>query len=221
MAFWNRSKSRFSSPVFNAGDTKGFWQWFSQNEVELASGFTSYFAGQNRDDAHGDELGGALKRFHPELVFEMGKLESGKLDFVISADGIFDNFPAVLSLYRGSPESSRFQFTAFRQRAPHLSLSMFGETFQAETTQFTIKPSEYHEGKFDLTVFMGHFPLDLKQLRHAAFILLDTAIGEYDMETLIGGFEVLEVPPAFETSARPLTELPAYLDESLGSLKRH
>ena len=211
-ASWKGNKSSLFSPEFDEGDAKGFWQWFLENEALLASGFKLQLAGDSRNDAHGDALGAALNRFHPGLVFEMGNLKNEKLDFVISADGIFDSFPAVLSLINTSPESGLFQYTAFRQRTTHVSLSMFGEKFQPETTQFLIEPSENYEGKFDLWVFMEPHSLDIKQLRQAAYILLDSTIGEYDMETLIGGFEVVATPPDIEAIPRPLTELPGILD---------
>lgn len=218
-ASWNGIRSSFLAPLFDEGDTRGFWDWFLANEALLSSGFKLYLAGDKRNNAHGNALGAALNRFHPGLVFEIGKQKNGKLDFVISADGIFESFPAVLSLVNSAPDSALFQFTAFRQRTTHVSLEMFGEKFNAKTARFAIQPSNYYLGKFDLALYLGEYPLDEKQLWHAAYILLDSTIGEYDMETLIGGFDVLARPPENESATRPLSELPVLLDQYLSSRK--
>lgn len=123
--------------------------------------------------------------------------------------GDFSRFPAaVLELVGKSQTSKKFIVTAFRQRRAGLSLSIHGEEFQDETVRFHMLPSQSHDGKFDLTIFMGKSSLDSEQLARAAFILLDTTIGEYDMETLIGAVEVCRLPPASDGQLLPLSELP-------------
>ena len=215
MAFWHWKKSKFTSPSFIEGDTEGFWTWFRQNESALWPVFTAVFEGSEGDDAANDALAAALTKFHPGLVFEVGRAQDGLLDLVISADGDFSRFPAVLELVGKSQTSKKFIVTAFRQRRAGLSLSIHGEEFQDETVRFHMLPSQSHDGKFDLTIFMGQSSLDSEQLARAAFILLDTTIGEYDMETLIGAVEVCRSPPASDGQLLPLSELPRILDEGL------
>jgi hypothetical protein len=206
-------KKNFTPSSFSTGDVSGFWSWFKQNEIELSSAFRAGFAGQVSDGEHADALGLALEKFRSGLVFQIGATSDGMLEFVISADGITERFPAVIELSKAHPASALFKFVAFRQRTVGFTLSMHGASFSAETAHFAIKPSEDHEGKFDLALFLGVHGLDQKQMFHAGFILLDSTIGEYDMETMIGIFEVFESPPVNEIETQALTELPRVLDE--------
>src|SRR5688500_13624428 len=86
-----------------------FWKWFAKRS-------DAYFSFEENQEILFDELNQALAKVHPDLCFEFGPVENGKRDFVISAGGIREAFPAVTSLYRAAPELKQWKLIAFRPR---------------------------------------------------------------------------------------------------------
>ena len=70
-----------------------FWNWFQAHDSAL-------FAVKTGNEPICGELSEELHRVHPTLTFEFGPADSGRREFVLSADGIKDAFPAVLALGR-------------------------------------------------------------------------------------------------------------------------
>jgi hypothetical protein len=221
MPIWNRKKPSVTPHSFAKGDAAGFWRWFKTNEASVARGLASAVKGEADGHEAGAALAAALTRYHKGLVFEIGVRPEERLDFVISADGIIERFSAVIALKKAAPESRLFEFTAFRQPHEGMVLEMHGARFSAETARFALADSPGHKGKFDIDVYIDPQSLDLEQSTQAAFILLDATIGEYDMETLIGHIEVMDIGEAAEGETLPLSSLPAKLSESARSGTRH
>ena len=88
---------------------QAFWSWFEKNEKRL-------FTFETDRDRVFNELAGKLKQVHESVTFEFGPVEDGKREFVISADGIKDAFPAVEKLYALAPKLPRWKFIKFRPR---------------------------------------------------------------------------------------------------------
>src|SRR6187399_703219 len=86
-----------------------FWKWFQANEARL-------FDFERDQDRVFAELGPAMKKVHSNLTFEFGPKKDGQREFVISADGIKDAFPAVIALADKAPELPRWNIIKFRQR---------------------------------------------------------------------------------------------------------
>jgi hypothetical protein len=221
MPDWNRKKPSVTPHSFAKGDAAGFWRWFKTNEAALARGLASAVKGEADGHEAGAALAAALTRYHKGLVFEIGIRPEQLLDFVISADGIIERFPAVIALKNAAPESRLFEFTAFRQPHEDMILEMHGARFSAETARFALAASQGRPDRFDIDVYIDPQSLDQEQATQAAFILLDATIGEYDMETLIGHIEVMEIEEAAESETLPLTGLPAALNEKARSGTRH
>jgi hypothetical protein len=221
MSFLSRKKPAITPHFFAKGDAAGFWRWFKTNEAALARGFSSGPAAAVDGHEAGNALAAALTRFHQGLVFEIGIRPEERIDFVISADGILDRFPAVIALKKAAPESGLFEVTAFRQAREGMALEIHGAQFSAETARFTLEASQGSADKFDIEVFIDAQGLGEDEMTQAAFILLDVTIGEYDMETLIGHIEVLDSAEADDGQTLPLTELPAALNEQARSGTRH
>jgi hypothetical protein len=221
MPLWNKKKPSVTPNSFAKGDAAGFWRWFKTNEAGLARGLASAVKGEADGHEAGAALAAALTRYHKGLVFEIGVRPEQRLDFVISADGIIDRFPAVIALKKAVPESALFEFTAFRQPHEDMILEMHGARFSAETARFALTESQGHKGKIDIDIYIDPQSLDEEQATQAAFILLDATIGEYDMETVIGHIEVMKIGEADEGETMLLTGLPAMLSERARSGTRH
>src|SRR5690348_8411171 len=90
-----------------------FWSWFQQNDA-------AYYALQPDNIAEReklfDELSNQLGKVNADLTFEFGPVKNGKRDFVISAGGIREAFPAVQELVARAPTLAHWRVIAFRPR---------------------------------------------------------------------------------------------------------
>ena len=78
-----------------------FWRWFEKNDASL-------FDFEKDQKAVFDRLTTAMHRVHPSLTFEFGPKQGDSREFVISADGIKDAFPKVISLHAAAPKLPRW-----------------------------------------------------------------------------------------------------------------
>ena len=181
-----------------------FWTWFTKIQDML-------FNFEKDQERTFDKLSAAMHKVHPDLTFEFGPVTNGTRDFVISADGLKTGFPAVESLYASAPTLPRWRFIKFRPRRSPMELR-FGE--------LTIQPSDIEVAveadgdKAGFTVFVRGFdkPKE-KQFSHAAYIILDQAIGEYDMETKVGFITIRPFDAPSQYRRHNLTSLPTMFDE--------
>lgn len=71
-------------------------------------------------------------------------------------------------------------------------------------------------GKIDLTVFLPGLangtPKDITGLKTIGYLLLDTVVGEYDVETKIAGIDFVDASEFPEKKRMPLRELPEVID---------
>ena len=181
-----------------------FWKWFQKNE-------TSLFAFEKNQAAVFDSLGTQMNKIHKSLTFEFGPVENGKREFVISADGIKDAFPAVDKLYASAPKLDRWTFIKFRPRRSPMDLEYGGVKVKAAETFCTIEPDR---GKAGITVFIQGYQADQhKAYAGVAFLMLDQALGEYDVETKVGFVEVKPFSAHSDFEKKPIREAAKVFDD--------
>lgn len=166
---------------FRSSREDEFWTWFQNNEDEL-------FHFERDQERVFNKLITAMRKVHPDLVFEFGPIENNKREFVISAGGLKSAFPFVESLYSSAPNMARWNFTQFRPRRSPTEIKIFDIRISPDDLEVTIQADGEKAG---ITVYLRG--LDKKredQFLQAAFLLLDQAIGEYDMETKVGFIEI-------------------------------
>ncbi len=191
-----------AAPADPAPTGKGaaaFWTWFSAHADELHA---------NTDlQKTMESISAELEKAYPGVFAEIGK-DKDQLLLVISADGNKKLFPQVQEVYAARPTVPGWKIVAFRQRDPFFAIEMAGKKIEPKTVKFVGTPAE---GKLDIDVYLPGYKKDDQDMGKLGFIILDHVIGEYDMETKIGGIEfaALEAAPA---TAKPLTELPAMVD---------
>lgn len=191
------------------GSQKTFWQWFDAHQDELFD----FEADQERIF---DELSEQLTQIHPKLTFEFGPLKAGRREFVISADGIREAFPAVSSLVAEAPKLDRWLITAFRPRRTPINSVQIGETrVDPRDVEFSllIKGSG-----IAIQLFIPGLKIDDVTLKQIAYIMLDDALGEYDVETKVGPIQMLPSESPSTTRRYPFTELPALFDQLASTL---
>jgi hypothetical protein len=173
-----------------------FWTWFQAHAAELRA---------DKDYQHTMEsISAELEKVHPGVFAEIGGTPNGDPKLVISVDGKKDLFPVVQAVYAKRPSVPGWAIVAFRQRDTGMKIDMGGKTLDPATITFAAQKGRL----LDLTLYVPAYD---KSLDQALFVLLDHVVGEYDMETKIGGIEFAPLDRA-PSSARPLTELPAAVD---------
>jgi hypothetical protein len=193
----------FSSGLAQVTPEQAFWNWFQKNEAAL-------FDFEKDRDRTFDRLTAELRKLDPSLTFEFGPKENGRREFTISADGIRKAFPAVEKLYAAAPALPRWKFQKFRQRREPSDISFRGVRVTASGVSVNVT----RQGeKADIALFFPGFSEAARETYTGiAFLLLDQALGEYDVETRVGEIRVEGISKA-SPKAYHLKELPMRFDE--------
>jgi hypothetical protein len=181
-----------------------FWLWFQRNDDRL------FEFEQDRAKVF-DDLAHALREVHPDLTFEFGPLSEGRRQFVISAGGIREAFPAVRRLVAAAHASSRWIVVAFRPRRDEVSdIDLNGVHVRANDVSFQAEPDGDRIG---VTVFIPDYrPTPEKTFEQIGYLLLDQALGELTVETRIGVVTIGPSTKQTSPKARPLRELARTID---------
>ena len=181
-----------------------FWRWFEKNQEML------YNFENDRNQAF-HKLKTALSKVHPDLTFEFGPDVNGVRDFVISAGGLREAFPVVKSLYESAPPMPRWNFIAFRPRRAPMPLKMNDITIEPSNLEIALEPDGVKPG---FNVFVKDYEESKRDLYlHLVFLMLDQAIGEYDMTMKVGFIEIKSFEENTEFKRHRFDELPQIFDE--------
>jgi len=184
---------------------KAFWDWFQANDERLYN--------FERDQEHTfDLLQSELRKVDKNLTFEFGPIENGRREFIISADGIREAFPKVESLYAAAPALPRWKVVKYRPRREPMDIALGDVRVDCHAVVVDLEP---RGDKMDLTMYLpGYSGRTQDMYKGVAFLFLDQALGEYDVETRVGYIELKardEAPPR----ALPLAQLPTAFDKLL------
>jgi hypothetical protein len=183
-----------------------FWKWFVEYEMQL-------FHFETDRERIFDQLAAELRKVDPDLVFEFGP-QGTKREFVVSAGGLKRAFPAVASLVAAAPTLARWQVIAFRpRRAPISHVQFGGKRVDPKDVQFALLDDGRMAGIY---LFIPGFREDDADLKQIAYLLLDEALGEYDVEAHLGLIKMLSPEQGAGTERYPLAELPARFDKFVG-----
>ena len=188
---------------------KKFWQWFIQHQQELLD-FES-----NSEELF-DRLSAELQKVDPDLTFEFGP-KLARRELAISAGGMRRAFPAVISLVESAPALDQWSITAFRPRRAIPNIVEFrGKRINPIDVQFTLLVNGATPGIYLFIPDYREGDVDLKQI---GYLLLDDTLGEYDVETQLGGIRMLSPDAPTEGDRYPLMELPALFDQLVNRLE--
>ena len=172
-----------------AKETSGqkFWKWFIKSESKI------YSSDNNAPILN--ELSKKLSEYKDGITYELTVEDNGKKQFIISADGIKENFQDVISLYKKAPQLKRWEIIAFRPRMKDFSQI----TLNYGSKEFDPKNIWIHpiiEGEnFDMIIYHPEFTEgDKNIIISGIYILLDTALGEYDVATGIRYLDFQKLP---------------------------
>lgn len=193
----------FFSLLANASSEEVFWKWFQKNEASI-------FDFEKNQEKVFDQLTTEMHKVDPNLTFEFGPKAEGKREFIISADGIKSSFPKVESLFSAAPQNlNKWIFIKYRPRRELFDIQYNGVTVKADSVFIDLEPDGNNIG---ITLFIpGFTEANSKTFRGIAYLLLDQALGEYDVETRVGYIEVKSVMSK-NAKAVSLKELPKVFD---------
>ena len=181
-----------------------FWIWFRGIAAPLHALATD-------DDPLLTSVAARLAALHPDLTFELGPPDGETREFVVSAGGSREAFPAVTALAAAAPDLPRWRVIPFRpRRVSPERLSVLGLTLSPADVRFELRPEPGGTGI--LLYIPGYEKNDHARYVAAAFALLDTALGEVDVETKLGSVELLPLAGGSGEKAASFLRLPAAFD---------
>ncbi|HEY5945739.1 MAG TPA: hypothetical protein VIV40_09620 [Kofleriaceae bacterium] len=148
-----------------------------------------------------------LEKVNPGVIAEIAQ-DGANRTLVLSADGKLELFPAVQEVFARRPSVTGWTIVAFRPRGDlSSSIEMGGKKVEMSRLKFVAEKSG---SKLDVVLFMPGY-VENDQLKLLGYLVLDHTVGEYDMETRIGGvdFDSLSHAPR---EAKPLVELRPAVD---------
>jgi len=198
------SNTKKEAPAKNRYEA--FWQWFETKQDE-------YFQFEKNQTELFDSLDKKLSAIHPSITFVFGPVKEGKREFIISADGVKEAFIDVRQLVRAAPKFTKWEIIAFRPRLnPLVSVQFDGLIMDPD--DIMIKYNYDKENKLiDLELYIKNYKESDQRFIGAAFIMLDNALGESDVETKIGAIEFKKlIQQKNNKNFIPLKELPNIVD---------
>lgn len=193
----------FSKSPFESREAQ-FWRWFRDHEDAL-------FAFERDQRSTLAALAAALDTVHPDLTYEIGPTHDRVRELVLSAGGLRRAFPVVVALADAAPPLPRWRVTKFRPRRSIVSDLAFG-TMSLKSSQVAVA-AELEGDRVALGVFIDGFtPTKDHHYEQMAYLMLDDALGEYDMETKVGTVEFFALHEPRDASLRTLDELGSVVD---------
>ena len=193
---------------FTAAD---FWIWFEKNSQDY------YQLKEEKLNSLFYKLDKQLSKINEDIAFEFSAdLIDGKREFIISADGILSAFTDVIDLVEKAPKLDGFKIIAFRPKSDVDDISTI------EYEDISLGPDDvfftYRKNgdTFDIVLYLKGYDSDFEEWENAAFILLDTIIGEYDVATKIGSIDML--PYKGSPKLKPILELPSLIDREVSGI---
>ena len=187
-----------------------FWKWFERHQDELLH------IDDDRERLF-NSLADALHKVDSHLTFEFGPPEA-KREFVISAGGIKSAFPAVVSLVSAAPPLPGWRVTAFRpRRVPLNAIEFRDKSADPEQVNFSLLDNGQTAG---VRLFIPGFKEEDADWKQVGYLLLDDALGEYDVETHLGLIKMYSPDVSTSEKRYPFRDLPQLFDQLVARLER-
>ena len=197
-----------------------FWKWFQQKSEFLMDI-------DNIDPIKAEDLMNEFERvlasYSEGMSFEISGLDANGRTIIFSAEGDEDFFDDVIQLCENAPVLDFWEIVAFKQPQGSKVKIKF-ENYVLNSKDLWFIPMENEEDDIEEKIGLeiaikGYNEEDEDQLI-AVYSLIEAMIGEYDCTTLLGYFELCEMPESPELDGFiPLTELPEYIDWYINNIE--
>src|ERR1700677_2463849 len=185
-----------------ADEIRSLWSWSSSNQSRFCN------LEQERENLV-PELVEHLRLLSPNLTIEFEAPKNGVREMAISADGVEKDFPLVEQLVAAAPTMQGWHVVAFRQPSKIQGMELKYPGITLDTDRMWMMPIEDDQG-FDLIVFFPNYSDDRRNLFiNATYVLLDNAIGEYNVVKGIRTLDFQKLPPVGDRRGiLPFVDLP-------------
>lgn len=200
-----------------------FWKWFKPREQKLFE--------MEPGDAQFQALSSEIKSIDEKIEFEIAPAPEGMKELAISAAGNEAVFPLVEATVNSAPELTKWRVVAFRQRVPaellkdlEIAANKTGPDGKIDPTQkpfgVAVKDMRFTMvrvgKKVNLVIFIKDYKNDSEQ-EHLAMMMLQQAVGEYDLVKKIDSIEFKPLNDATAKDAKPFESLGDTLDKTLST----
>lgn len=191
---------------FGKSKEEKFWNWFCKNSAEI-------FDFEKNQEAIFDKIQAELRKIDVNLTFEISSKKSGKRDFILSADGILSAFPAVEAMFSKKPDLPEWNFIKFRPRRAIGNSIRFGniELFPRDLRFLLVDDDDE---KIGIVLFLNGYD-GSSLFNQIGFLFLNESLGEFDVETKVGGISFVGFESAHFEKSRPIEELSATFDKAI------
>lgn len=185
-----------------------FWSWFIKHEDKI-------FNFQEAKDKVFTEISKELLKVNKDLTFEISTvLPNGKREFIISASGIKKAFPIVNSIYEKAPSLKRWTFIKFRpRRFPINDIHLYNQLIKAKDVYFALFNDKDPNKVGIMLFFKDYTEQENNMWTQVGFLMLDEALGEYDVETKLNSIVLESTQSEYFKHAKPITDLPMDFDQ--------
>lgn len=191
--------------LFKKSKEEKFWDWFCKNSEAI-------FDFEKDQEAIFDKIQAELGKIDVNLTFEIGAKKDGKRDFILSADGILSLFPLVEALFSKRPDLPKWHFVKFRpRRAIGNSIRLGSIELFPRDVRFLLVDEE--DEKIAIVLFLKGYD-GSALFNQIGFLFLDECLGEFDVETKVGGISFKDFDREHFEDSRPIEELPAMFDKA-------
>ncbi len=195
-----------------------FWNWFQLHEERLFEVLS-----KKPTDEVMNEVGDRLRSINDGLAFEVGKAPEGKSELDVSAEGVAELFPVVEKIVAAAPKMKHWSVVAFRQRTPPETLKDLAITLRnTEGSEFTfavsdLKASAKRKGDKAVVTLYLKGDSESDELRRMSWIMLQQAIGEYDMVKRVDAIRYAPLSEASKENTVPLARLGERFDKEMAA----
>ena len=195
--------------LFKKSKEEKFWEWFCKNSAEI-------FDFEKDQEAIFDKIQAELGKIDVNLTFEISSKKNSKRDFILSADGILSLFPVVEALFSAKPDLPEWNFVKFRPRRAIGNSIRFGniELFPRDVRFLLVDEDDDENDKIGIVLFLRGFD-GSALFNQIGFLFLDECLGEFDVETKVGGISFKDFDSEHFEKSKPIEELPATFDRAI------
>lgn len=194
---------------FEKSKEEKFWNWFCKNSAEI-------FDFEKKQEAVFDKIQAELGKIDVNLTFEISSKKDSKRDFILSADGILSLFPVVEALFSVKPDLPEWNFVKFRPRRAIGNSIRLGniELFPRDVRFLLVDEDDDENDKIGIVLFLNAFD-GSALFNQIGFLFLDECLGEFDVETKVGGIYFQGFESEHFEKSKPIEELASTFDKAI------
>lgn len=174
---------------------KNFWNWFEVNQYKYL--FVNDIEDKSELERLMDEFHQALSKYSDELSFEIGGSEQAeKLELIISAEGVKENFPLVEALVDAAPNHKDWHFIKFKPPGGEgFELEIAGKIFNPKDIIVIPLRNDDLPNAVGLEICYPDFNKEEEELYWTAtFIMIDNILGEKSAVLDIEYIDIIQTP---------------------------